>query len=284
MIRVVMLGRTGNNLFQYAAARALAERRGAEVWLDASTFDDEGWRSVSCISRLALKARVTRLHPWLGRASRKLLDRHPWELFHRPVWREDDADLSFDGRLLDCPGDCVLRGYFQTWRYFAGIEERLRSELDLNALDWDPVTRGRAECLEKAGSVAVHVRRTDYVENPNVGFLSEQYYRRAVKRMRSRVPGARFHVFSDDPDGVTAWFDGPVQVERPEVGDPLRDLFLMSRARHHVIANSSYSWWAAWLGQKPGQVVLMPSEWSRGGMISPIGEKQWPGWERLAVA
>lgn len=283
MIRVVMLGRTGNNLFQYAAARALADRHGTEVWLDGSGFNPTVWRSVSCLKRLPLKAIITRRYPCLGRLGRKLFDRHPWEWGRRRVWREPVGDLSFDGRLLELPDGGVLYGYFQTWRYFDGIEHLLRQELDLSAIEWDDETLVRAARLGMEGTVAVHVRRTDYVGNTNVGFLGERYYLRALRRIRDRVPGARVHLFSDDPEAVVRWFDDDLVVEQGNMDDPLRDLFLMSCARHHVIANSSYSWWAAWLGAKPGQVVMMPSEWSRGAMISPIGEKQWPGWETVEV-
>ena len=110
------------------------------------------------------------------------------------------------------------------------------------------------------------------------------YYRQAMDRLRSRIGGLRFYLFSDDP----AWCHENLAGTDAEVcalpeanGDPLHDLHLMSRARHHIIANSSYSWWAAWLGLKPGQQVLMPDVWFRSGMVAPIEEKRMPGWETV---
>jgi hypothetical protein len=130
--------------------------------------------------------------------------------------------------------------------------------------------------------VAVHVRRTDYIGNSNAEICGLDYYRRAMERMRQQFEHVRFHVFSDDP----AWCVKNLAAD--DVGichldgashHPLHDLHLMSRARHHIIANSSYSWWAAWLGKTEGQIVLMPTQWFKGTMHTPIDEKRCPGWE-----
>ena len=101
--------------------------------------------------------------------------------------------------------------------------------------------------------------------------------------MRGKIDGARFFVFSDDP----AWCRGIFTAGDTEVlghSDPfapLVDLHLMSLARHHIIANSSYSWWAAWLGEKPGQNVLMPDKWFHGGIHAPVEEKRLAHWEAI---
>jgi hypothetical protein len=109
-----------------------------------------------------------------------------------------------------------------------------------------------------------------------------------MKDMRERVPGARFFIFSDDPDWCCEHFkDDDVAAiigrssyataitDRRHEASPLDDLHLMSLASHHIIANSSYSWWAAWLGKKPGQQVIMPDRWYSHGIKAPIEEKKW---------
>ncbi|TAE89582.1 MAG: alpha-1,2-fucosyltransferase [Verrucomicrobia bacterium] len=104
------------------------------------------------------------------------------------------------------------------------------------------------------------------------------YYQKSMQEMRDRVPGARFYVFSDDPDWCKAAFSqSDVQVVGSDVvvQNPLHDLFLMSMASHHIIANSSYSWWAAWLGAKPVQQVIMPDRWFASDILAPMEEKRW---------
>jgi hypothetical protein len=140
--------------------------------------------------------------------------------------------------------------------------------------------------MENGRSVAVHVRRTDYVGNPDVAVCGPDYFKRAIRRMRERHEGLDFHVFSDDPKWCAAHLaeDGVSIRALPQAeGDALHDLFLMSRASHHIICNSSYSWWGAWLGEKPGQQVILPERWFASGIIAPIGEKLADGWETLSL-
>lgn len=286
MIRVVMLGRTGNNLFQYAFGRVLAARHGVPLVMDGSWFNRRDWQAVSCLQRLPLRAEIVRKWPVAARVLRRVAGRHPWEWRGVPVVRESAVNLAFAPRLLEAPRSCVVFGYFQTPRYFAGIEAELRQSLALDGLAWPARVRRLADRLAGEPSVAVHVRRTDYLGNPDVDILGDGYYRRAMDRLRAELGNPRFHVFSDDPDACAKVFtSGDCEVRFPEDDglDPLADLFLMSSARHHVLANSSYSWWAAWLGKKPAQRVIMPAQWYRGEMIAPIGEKRCDGWELEAI-
>jgi hypothetical protein len=284
VIRIVMLGRTGNNLFQYALGRVLSEKHRVPLILDGSWFDLSGWSSVSCLQRLNLKAEVRQRMPLAARALRRLTGRHYWEFGGAPVLKESPADQRFDRRFLDAPASCVLMGYFQTPLYFAGFEDALREELRTDRLPWQDATRRLGERMESVPSVAVHIRRTDYIGNPDAEICGPAYYRQAMERLRSRIPGVRFFLFSDDP----AWCHQNLAAADAEIcalpeakGDPLHDLHLMSRASHHILANSSYSWWAAWLGRKEAQQVLMPDIWFRGGMLAPIEEKRLAGWETV---
>lgn len=289
MIRVVMLGRLGNNLFQYAFGRVLAEKHQVPLVLDGSWFNHRTWPYVEQIRQLPGieqgKARVVRPFSLGSRVLRRLSRMHHWELLPKPVVSEQEGDHSYDSALLDAPADCVVFGYFQTPRYFMGMEETLRRELDTGDLGLDVGFEPLAERLKNPSSVAVHVRRTDYVGNPNLMSLNRGYYECAMQRMKECVPDARFHVFSDDPAWCLKAFSSPdiEVVTHCDPLAPLRDLHLMSLAGHHIMANSSYSWWAAWLGQKPGQKVLMPSVWFRGGINAPVSEKQLPGWEIVPI-
>ena len=280
MIRIVLLGRCGNNLFQYACGRVLAERHGVPLVMDASWFTPADWGEVSHLRRLPLKAEVVRRCSPGARALRRLAGIHYWELRGVPMLREAEGDMSFDPRFLAAPADCLLFGYFQTPRYFAGIEPQLREELRTDGLGLEAGHEDLAERMREPGSVAVHVRRGDYGGNPTLDVCGMDYYDDAMARLGQAVRAPRFFVFSDDPGWCKSRFQGPDIICVPNIPgqSPLVDLHLMSLANHHVIANSSYSWWAAWLGKKPGQRVLMPPRWFQ-GIHAPIAEKQCEGWE-----
>ncbi len=282
MIRIVLLGRTGNHLFQYALGRVLAEKYGVPLVLDGSWFNAEGWAEVSHLLRLPLKARVVRRCSIGARVLRKVTGKHYWEYRGVPVLREESGDQSFDPAFLEAPADCMLFGYFQTPRYFQKIADSLRTELNSHISGTVQVSEDIRMKLSAPQSVAVHVRRKDFLHQPIFQVCDTAYYREAMQQMRANTPSARFFVVSDDPEWCRAEFceaDQEVVDSGVAATNPLHDLYLMSLASHHIIANSSYSWWAAWLGEKPGQRVLMPDRWYAHGIKAPIEEKQGQGWE-----
>jgi hypothetical protein len=287
MIRVVMLGRLGNNLFQYALGRALSEKHGVPLQLDASWFNGRTWPYVSPLGKLpgfaSQKAKLARPFSFGSRALKKINGKHHWEYLGVPIIREKESDQSFDAALLQAPPDCVVFGYFQSPLYFQGIEHLIRSELSTEGLGLEFRHGNLAAQLRESNSVAVHVRRTDYVNNRNLYLPDAGYYKRAMDRMRDAVPSARFFVFSDDPHWCMGEFVSPdtTVLTHSDPYQPLTDLHLMSLAANHIIANSSYSWWAAWLGKKEGQKVLMPNLWFKETIKAPIKEKMLPHWEFL---
>lgn len=278
---MVLLGRTGNHLFQYALGRVLAGKHAVPLVLDASWFNAEGWSEVSYFLRLPIKARVVRGFSLASRALRNLAGKHRWEFLSCPFLKESPGDQSFDPRFLESPSDCVLFGYFQTPRYFAGIADELREEfrnLLRSAQMEESLPPSLRSALSHRSSVAVHVRRGDYLHHAAFRVCDESYYLRAMNQMRALVPDARFFVFSDEPAWCREVFitpDTEVIDSGGHASNPLHDLHLMSLASHHIIANSTYSWWAAWIGEKPGQIVLMPDRWYVDGSIhAPIEEKR----------
>ncbi len=308
MLRIILLGRTGNNLFQYALGRVLAEKHGVPLVLDGSWYNAQGWAEVSHFLRLPIKAKVVRPCTLGSRALRKLTGKHYWEYRGVPVLKEASDDQSFNPRFLNAPADCVLFGYFQTPLYFQGIAGELRAEfrqLFADAFESSGqdarATVARASCppsihqrLSEPNSVAVHVRRGDYLHHPVFKVCDSAYYLDSMQQMRASLPAARFFIFSDDPQWCRENFKAPDvaaiigrrcnEEKDAATGDrrhdharanPLHDLYLMSLASHHIIANSTYSWWAAWLGEKPGQQVIMPERWYAHSIKAPIEEKRW---------
>jgi hypothetical protein len=282
MIRIILLGRTGNHLFQYALGRVLAEKHGVPLVMDASWYNREGWAEVSHFLGLPLEAKVTRRASIANRVLRKLTHKHRWEYLGLPVLKERGDDQSFDPAMLNAPADCVLFGYFQTPIYFHSIADSLRAEFNGLFSTVIDHTEPLAVKLSSPGSVAVHVRRQDYLTHSVFRVCERDYYQKTIDELRSRVRDARFLIFSDDPEWCRTEFrdsDQEVIDSGPAGSNPLRDLYLMSLAHHHIIANSTYSWWAAWLGEKTGQIVKMPDRWYAHGIVAPIAEKNPGRWE-----
>lgn len=286
MIRMVMLGRLGNNLFQYAFGRALAEKHGVPLIMDASWFNNRTWPYVEPLTRIpGLKAQVVRPFSAGSRLLKKLTRKHHWEYRGVPVIREREDDHSFDRSLLAAPADCAVFGYFQTPLYFPPLAGKLRQELSMAEMGLETGSEALAVQLRDPASVAVHVRRSDYLNNTNLVSLDLAYYQAAMDRMRECVPGARFHIFSDEPIWCVANLRGDDISVRTgsDPFSPLVDLHLMSLASHHIIANSSYSWWAAWLGKKEGQQVLVPGRWFKGSIHAPPEEKLTESWQMMQL-
>lgn len=281
MIRIVLQGRTGNHLFQYALGRVLSKKYQVPLVLDASWFNAEGWSQVSHFLSLPLNARVVRRFSLGARILRKLTGKHYWEFRGIPIYRENPLDQSFDSAFLECPNDCLLFGYFQSPWYFRDLADELREEIKA-LLETARLGHELQSLLAQPESVAVHVRRGDYLQHSVFKVCDEEYYRASMQQMREVIPQATFYIFSDDPAWCRATFTDADQVvvESGDAGEnPLHDLHLMSLASHHIIANSTYSWWAAWLAHAPNQQVIMPDRWYAGEIIAPIAEKKLPRWQ-----
>jgi Glycosyl transferase family 11 len=282
MIRVVMLGRLGNNLFQYAFARTLAVRYDTTILMDASWFDNATWSQVSCINRLPLKATTTRSFSLASRALRKITNKHKWEYYIIPQIREKPDDHTYTPIHNDASENCMLFGYFQSPYYFKDIDLLLRDEICLNSVFDNYIKTDLFFKLSNPGSVSVHVRRQDFKKIPEFDVCNIFYYTSAIDSIRSRITNPHFYIFSDDPDWCKNNFHGSDQTVIDHVehlSDPLFDMYLMSLTNHHIIANSTYSWWAAWIGKKENQIVICPSRWFNFGIIAPINEKLCDGWE-----
>jgi hypothetical protein len=266
MIVVALDGGVGNQLFQYAAARALALRLGVPVGLDRRWYEGRSDRHYA-LDRFAIVSEPVdpRLLPF---RDGKILGRLLGGLGGRlSTYRE--TGLVFDPAVNGLLDGTYLRGVFQSERYFADQEAALRHDL---AFADPPDADNRTMLAEIGGSLSVslHVRRGDYVSSPKIasvhGAVGLDYYARAAALIAERAGADPLvFVFSDDP----AWAG-----ENLRLGFPMRivdhngerateDLRLMAACRHHILANSSFSWWGAWLNPSADKIVVAPRPWFR---------------------
>ncbi len=175
-----------------------------------------------------------------------------------------------------------LRGYWQSYRYFEPIAEQLRCDLALHRFEVDSCVPA-LEATSRDHSVAVHIRRGDYASDPQAmathGLLSKEWYDAAVELMKKISPDASFHVFSDDPQVGQMISKGWGNTEVHPVREPEQDLMLLANCQHKIIANSTFSWWGAWLSHRRGEVIA-PRQWfARSKQIQTyVGDLFPPGW------
>ncbi len=269
MIILGLKGGIGNQLFQYAFGRHLALRNDCEL-----QFDTEGLRRANEIGNIyrdfalpafniptieASRADIVRLKYPYGPLSKA------WRLFRGKVLKQ--YYIMYDERLLTRRGEYYADGYYQSPRYFDAIRPTLLADLTLK----NPLSSGAATIATRiagATAVSLHVRRGDYATNPRViyeyGTCSVSYYRTAMKHIESAVSTpVTYFVFSDDiawvKDNLPVGAD-TVYVDDPTISD-VESLTLMSLCTHNIIANSSFSWWGAWLNQHPEKMVVAPTPW-----------------------
>jgi hypothetical protein len=289
-----LIGGLGNQMFQYATGRALALRREADLRLDVTGFAAIGIRarrryeldSFSIHGRVASDEDIARF----GRAGRPLFGRvlrwlRPGKADDTwPIYRE--PHFQFDPVVPELPAPIYLDGYWQTERYFSDIARVLRQEFTAREPP-DRENEALAAAIDAANAVSLHVRRGDYVDDPTThryhGVCSPDYYQRAVDHICGRAGVPHLFVFSDDQQWTRAnlRFVVPttfVGANSPDCG--YRDMLMMARCRHHIIANSSFSWWGAWLNPSPDKIVVAPQQWF-GASSNDTRDLIPPGWVRL---
>jgi hypothetical protein len=271
VVAVRLQGGLGNQLFQYAAARQLAHLHGADLVLDIAPFTGPvdqpksgGVRRSFELAALRTKGTISSLRSWppATRLRLKVAERLPPGLALRfGVFRQ--PHFHFAPSFFALPSEIYLIGFFQSERYFARMTEEIREELQPRDERLLREAQSEIAQLRRAGRplVSVHFRRTDYVTKQALGglfhCLASDYYARAMARFG---PSADYLLFSDD----LAWCRDNMRGDNIfycSIGSALHDLLRMTLCDHHIIANSTFSWWAAWLDRKVDKIVIAPRRW-----------------------
>lgn len=271
MIVIRLMGGLGNQMFQYALGRRLALERGTALKLDLGALTQDKDRAYR-LQHLAIDAGIANAAEILqakggaglaGKLTRRLDALKPWYRRHWVVER----DPRWEPGIVSGITPVYLEGYWQREEYFATIAPSLRKELQLRDVPSHASQRVAAH-MNSVNAVSLHVRRGDYVTNPATqalyGVLPAQYYQAAALLMGERVERPHFFAFSDQP----AWVAENLHLDYPMTcvthngaERDYEDLWLMTHCKHHIVANSSFSWWGAWLSRHPGACVVAPAPW-----------------------
>ena len=264
-----IFGGIGNQLFCYAAARRLALLNNAELVIDeVSGFAyDTVYKQRYQLDHFSIPCRkataAERLEPFsrVRRYCKRAYNRR------RPFGERSyiqQEGIDFDPRLLQVRprGTVYLEGYWQSEKYFKDVEETIRTDLKISS----PTAKTNLEMaarIHNTLAVAVHVRFFDAPNEIGVNNVSGDYYARAVEWMETLAPGAHYFVFSDRPAAARGRIplpDARITCVSHNLDDKntYADLWLMTQCRHFIIANSSFSWWGAWLADNPDKDVIAP--------------------------
>ena len=294
MIVVRLKGGLGNQMFQYAAGRELQRRNGGELALDLTLLLDRYPRKnvvfrdynldifpiqprFTLLSHLARHLPVPLLYMRGASALTRLQD---WVGSQRYI----SVYVGFYAEVMEARGNIYLDGYWQSPKYFEGSEDVLRREFVVKQ-PLSPQGEQVAARMAATDSICVNVRRTDYVTVQSSidvhGFVGKEYYERGIAAIAPRLANPHIFLTSDD----VPWckenlrFDYPTTVLGQEYKGYKfgEELTLMARCKHFLIPNSSFAWWAAWLGSSQDKIVVCPKHWFRESKIdsSDLVPPQW---------
>lgn len=282
MIYSRLHGRLGNQMFQYAAGRALALRLGVEVALDFRSIASLGRHAITQAFDLPL-ATPDSLPPHKDDAPLRYA---AWRAFGRNPRFVRERGLGYNPRFETLGDATYLHGYWQSERYFAPVADRIRADFTFGAFASPACADMAARIGGTPGAISLHVRRGDYTTLPGHALCSQSYYEKALARvLEGMSEDPVVFVFSDEPDWARTNLPLPfdkVVVDINADATDYEDMRLMSLCRHNICANSSFSWWAAWLNANPGKRVVTPSRWY--AAPKTVNRDIWPdGWLRVDV-
>ncbi|RYY08114.1 MAG: alpha-1,2-fucosyltransferase [Sphingobacteriaceae bacterium] len=301
MVITKLVSGLGNQLLQYAMGKQLAIARNVPLRLDVSFFEDQDLRSYK-LNNFNINAKIAsdaEIEPFRKNinAYQKL---HQQTSFYAKVYRnleplvfpkhtknyfKESTWWILEPEIYKTPSDIYIEGYWQHYKYYENLkplileELTLKKQLDDNAQNW--LTSIKSD----QGSVAVHIRRGDYVSDPGanylMGVLPVNYYNKAISYIKQKVSNPTFYFFSDDLD----WVKHNIQTDASNfyVNGNLDyvDLNLMRHCNHQIIANSTFSWWGAFLNRNPDKIVVAPQQWSPREDVNRNIHLQFPDWIKL---
>ncbi len=269
MIITRLTGRLANQMFQYAIGRALSIKNNAEFKLDIYSFKEPPYwpyiiNRFNIVINPATKQEIKSFQKYHWKKGKF------WFWYNRLIANRrkyaDERQFNFEPWILTLKDPVYLEGYWQSEKYFRDIEDIIRKDFTLR----NPLSEQSKDFERQIGeveAVSLHVRRDEMVSNKRIndwhGVCSVEYYNQAIQEIAKGVKDPHFFLFSDDPtwtkENIKVPFQSiymPYNTEHPE-----EDLYLMSKCKHHIIANSTFSWWGAWLNTNKNKVVIAPKKW-----------------------
>ena len=266
MIVVRLVGGLGNQMFQYAAGLSTAEKLETDLFIDNSWFKkpllNETPRNYE-LKKFNIENKIISSKEYILKTEGFL--RNLFKIGNPSLNYYREKSFRYDKDFENIKNNTYIEGYFQSEKYFNDIRGDVIKAFTLkNKASLESVKI--IDQIKNSNSVSLHVRRGDYVSNKNAnkfhGLLNEIYYKKAIKIIKQKVDRPQFFIFSDEIEWVGKNFDLPKEatfVTHNKSG--IEDMRIMMECKHNIIANSSFSWWGAWLGDQNGKLVVSPNDW-----------------------
>ena len=273
MIVVKLIGGLGNQMFQYAFGRYLSIQHNTNLYCDIADLQNKNLGHIHrnfSLDGFNLQAAIYNLND--QKSGKEIFFKKLFSSPKNKLKTISEKRLHFDKEIGNAVDNIYLNGYWQSPLYFEKIEDIIRKDFTFSI----PLSKGAEQFLLKikaSNSVSIHVRRGDYVNNPETlsyhGICDISYYKKAIEIIKDRVSTPTFFIFTDDPEWVKQNFslsDDIILVSNASFSQ-FDDLQLMSACKHAIIANSSFSWWGAWLISNPAKTVIAPLKWLQNDSI-----------------
>lgn len=284
MIVIKMCGGIGNQMFQYALYTKFKED-GKEVYLDLDGFNEfiqnYSWNDIFNIFDLSYNTVQDSEKRILCDFDTDLISRIRRKLFGRKKTHVfENQEGNFEPEILEMK-DAYLEGYWQSEKYFVEIKDRIR---DLYQFKSEPSNECKSVMKlidEVRCSVSIHVRRGDYLKGINNsiygGICNGLYYRNAIEYLKKKTEKPTFFCFSNDIEFCKNNFKDEdfIFVDCNNEYNAWMDMMLMSMCKHNIIANSSFSWWGAWLNSNQDKIVVAPKKWLNTKEMKDICPEEW---------
>ena len=274
MVIVQLNGGLGNQMFQYALGRHISLRLKTTFKIDTHMYGNYKLRDYelgcfNCVENFASENEVREYHLFGRNRHIWMLKRYflrPWNLFNK-LSVVQEKFFHFDADVVNMTGDLYFRGYWQSEKYFSSIEDVIRGDFTLR-IPIDKECHNMLDDIQCTESVSVHIRRGDYITNATTnlhhGVMPLEYYMQAMDYIQSIHRNVHYFIFSDDIEWITQYFGGKDNIKivgSNRINTGPEDLYLMSQCKHNIIANSSFSWWGAWLNVNKNRIVIAPKKW-----------------------
>lgn len=294
MIVIKLMGGLGNQMFQYALGRALALRLNTKLKFETSGFEDDFYKreyKLDCFNLRANFIESEKLERLL-KAPANLPSKMIRRVFNVKSYSQiNEKGFNFNTTISEVPCNAYLIGYWQSEKYFIKYKNTL-----MNDFVFKQVLEGRnietARVIENRNSVSIHFRRlhgiskTGNTDSNAINFHGAspmEYYNRAISLIIEKIEHPHFFVFSDDPKFAQEHLklNHPITfITNNDDEHCYNDMRLMSLCKHHIIANSSFSWWGAWLAENPDKIVIAPREWFKDKSMN-TSDLIPEGWNRI---
>lgn len=270
MIAVRLKGGLGNQMFQYAIGRSLSLHHHTELFLDTSMLESNNqphvYRKYS-LDTLNVSVKILQKDSGLIPRDRKSSLSRFLNIFNmKELNLVAEKNFRFDQHVLKAPDNSYLDGYWQSYNYFESNADVLKREFSLKG-KLSGKANNISDKIISSNAVVIHIRRGDYVSSPETasyhGNCDISYYEKAIQLMQERNRDLAFFVFSDDPSWVRQNFKATRSYDlvSGEGLSNVEELHLMALCKHAIVANSSFSWWGAWLMNNPDKTIIAPKQW-----------------------